>query len=53
MWLAVQDFEIFSGTDRAKKLTADLSHMEAEKTRLGRHCESAKVSWVLINPVLA
>lgn len=29
--------------DKAKKLTADLTHMEAEKVRLGRHCETLKV----------
>ncbi len=32
-----------TGMDKAKKLTADLTHMEAEKVRLGRHCETLKV----------
>ena len=32
-----------TGMDKAKKLTADLTHMEAEKVRIGRHCETLKV----------
>ena len=40
---AVQEFDAATNTDRAKKLTADLSHMEAEKVRLGRQSEAVKV----------
>lgn len=38
-----QEFDVATGMDKAKKLTADLTHMEAEKARIGRHCEALKV----------
>ena len=44
---AVQEFDAATNTDKAKKLTADLSHMEAEQLRLGRQCEAVKV-WAQI-----
>lgn len=40
---AVQEFDAATNTDKAKKLTANLSHTEAEKSRLGRQCEAVKV----------
>ena len=40
---AVQEFDAATNTDKVTKLAADLSHMEAEKLRLGRRCEAVKV----------
>ena len=40
---AVQEFDAATNTDKARKLTADLSHTEAERLRLARQCEAVKV----------
>ena len=40
---AVQEFDAATSTDKAKKLTADLSRTEAERLRMGRQCEAVKV----------
>ncbi len=40
---AAQEFDVATGTDRVKKLTAGLSHMEAEKGHLARQFDGLKV----------
>ena len=41
---ALQEFDVATGAEKAKKLTTDLSHAEAENLCLGRQCEAVKAS---------
>jgi hypothetical protein len=44
-----QEFDVGTSNSRAQKLTADLSHVEAEKWRMVRQLDSVKVDVVLLH----